>query len=1015
LGLLLAVALSVLPATDARAAVGDITTVAGSGPAGSGTGAFSGDGGPATSAQLSEPAGAAVDAAGNLFIADQLNNRVRKVTAATGVITTVAGTGTAGFSGDGGPASSATLSGPSGVAVDAAGNLFIADVNNHRVRKVAAATGVITTVAGTGIPGFAGDGGPATSAQLDFPTSVAVDGAGNLFIADINNHRIRKVAAATGVITTVAGGGNSFPGDGGLATSASLRGHIGLAIDAAGNLFIADHFNSRVRKVATATGVITTVAGSGTAGFGGFSGDGGPATSANLSGPSGVAVDAAGNLFIADVNNHRVRKVAAATGVITTVAGSGTAGFGGFSGDGGPAASAQFNHPIGVAVDSAGNLFIADMLNHRVRRVAGVAAVSSTQTQSITLISGSGPIGGRDCANLVHTTSEPSHVVAPHPSFNVIPGTQYINSNPNIDAGPFNSSTSYRTSFTLPVGFSNPSLTIQIHADNVATIFLNDVQIGQQTFAEIFPNFQDPPESFTATNPSLFQAGQNSLRFDIHNFRFQTAFDYKATVSFRTAATVGTGARLQFVPPSLSFATPTTAGATLSPQPRVEVVDALGNRVTTAADSITIAIGANPGGGTLSGSTTVNAVNGVATFPNLSINAPGGDEFNPYTLVASSGVLTSATSLGFIITTAAGVANKLEFRMGPNIIMEGEVFSPALEVVVQDAAGNTVPGATNSITITGEQGGAQSLLGTTTVSAVNGVAVFSNLSMTGGFGGNILIASTAGLQEARSRGFSVFGLSPGFANRLGFLVQPSNTAAGASIAPPVQVEVRDNGGNRVSCATNAVTITATFGTTLSGTTTVNAVNGVATFANLRINPPGIFELSATGADVNFGSSSISFRITEGTTIRGTVTLQGRTATSPPNVGHSIATVTMSPGNITANVAMDGAFQLTNVQPGTFTVTASALGYLSAQKLNVQVGNSAVVLPAVQLLMGRVNDDDAVTGLDLSAVVQAFGSSPQNRMDGQGRFVDQNGDGAVTGIDLSGVVSNFGLSSPQVWP
>ncbi len=337
---------------------GIISTVAGNGTAG-----FSGDGGLATAAQIHAPYGVAADSAGNLYIADQSNNRIRAVTAA-GVISTLAGIGTAGFSGDGGQAAAAQLNFPSGVAVDSTGNIFIADLNNSRIRKVTTA-GVISTVAGTGSQGFSGDGGPATAAQLNFPIGLAVDSLGNLYIADQANNRIRKVTAF-GVITTVAGNGTAgFSGDGGLATSAQLNSPAGVAVTPSGNLYIADRGNNRIRKVTT-FGVITTVAGNGTAGF---SGDGGKATAAQLSGPTGLAVDSAGNLYIADYANNRVRGVTAA-GVISTVAGNGTTGQ---CGDGAQAAGAQLNGPSGAAVDSAGNLYIADYLNDRVRSVTSVS------------------------------------------------------------------------------------------------------------------------------------------------------------------------------------------------------------------------------------------------------------------------------------------------------------------------------------------------------------------------------------------------------------------------------------------------------------------------------------------------------------------------------------------------------------------------------------------------------------------------------------------------------------------
>jgi uncharacterized protein (TIGR03437 family) len=333
-----------------------ITTVAGNGTAGS-----TGDNGPAASAELNGPEGVAMDGAGNLFIADYYNNRVRKVTP-SGTITTVAGTGADGSGGDNGPSISAQLSHPTGVAVDTAGNLFIADYMNNRIRKVTPA-GTISTVAGNGIEGYNGDNIPATSAELWLPNGVAVDGAGNLFIAELTGYRIRKVTLA-GTISTVAGNGSPGYNDG-PATSAGLNFPTGVAVDGAGNIFIADRGNNFIRKV-TPAGMMSRVAGNGTQGF---SGDGGPATSAALNAPTGVAVDAAGNLFIADRGNNLIRKVTP-DGTISTVAGNRTSSSGG---DGGPATSAGISSPPGVIVDNSGNLFIADFGNNKIRKLTPVA------------------------------------------------------------------------------------------------------------------------------------------------------------------------------------------------------------------------------------------------------------------------------------------------------------------------------------------------------------------------------------------------------------------------------------------------------------------------------------------------------------------------------------------------------------------------------------------------------------------------------------------------------------------
>ncbi len=340
---------------------GTITTVAGNG-----TNRFSGDGGIATEASLSDPAGVAVDGSGNLFIADTTNQRIRRV-AADGTIGTVAGNGTFGFSGDGGPATAASFGDPSGVDVDAGGNVLVADTRNNRVRKIAP-DGTITTVAGNGFAGAFGDGGPATSASLRFPVGVVVGAGGELFIADSQNNRVRRVAP-DGTISTVAGTGiGGFAGDGGPATSARLNFPSAVDVDGGGNLLIADQGNNRLRKVAP-DGTISTVAGNG---IFGFSGDGGPATAASMRSPCGVAVDADANVYIADRGNNRIR-IMAPDGTISTVVSTGA----GFAGDGGPAIAARLNFPSGVAVDGAGNLFVADTGNQRIRRVDSEALTAS--------------------------------------------------------------------------------------------------------------------------------------------------------------------------------------------------------------------------------------------------------------------------------------------------------------------------------------------------------------------------------------------------------------------------------------------------------------------------------------------------------------------------------------------------------------------------------------------------------------------------------------------------------------
>src|SRR6266550_2780368 len=333
---------------------GIITTFAGSGPGGYYSGGYSGDGGPATSARLNLPGEIAFDSNGNLFIADAYNGRVRRVDASSGIITTVAGNGEFSFSGDGGPAIAASLWLPIGVRVDTDGNLFIADLYNYRVRRVDASTGIITTFAGSGQSGVSGDGGLATSVDMS-PVGVAIESSGNLLIADADSKRVRRVNLSTNIVTTVAGNGEfCFYGDGGTALAASLCAPQGLTADRSGNLLAYDTNNGRIRRINAETGDITTVAGGGNPADG--LGDDAPATQATFRG-SGLAADARGNMFITDWNSFRVRRVDAATGIITTVAGSG--GRGGNSGDGGPATLATLAQPQDVVLDRLGDLFIS--------------------------------------------------------------------------------------------------------------------------------------------------------------------------------------------------------------------------------------------------------------------------------------------------------------------------------------------------------------------------------------------------------------------------------------------------------------------------------------------------------------------------------------------------------------------------------------------------------------------------------------------------------------------------------
>jgi sugar lactone lactonase YvrE len=322
---------------------GGISTYAGTGVLG-----YTGDGGAATAARLKNPQGAAAAAAnGDLYLADTDNNVIRKVALATGIITTVAGTGAAGNTGDGGLATMAKLRAAEGVAVYSNGDIYIADTGNHVIRKVTAATGIITTVAGTGANGTTGDGGLATAAKLNSPRGIQVAANGDLYIGDRAIDRIRKVTVATAIITAFAGTGVAgYSGDGGAATAAKLNNPEGLHLTSTGDLYIADTNNSVIRKVSPA-GIISTFAGT----TAGYTGDGGPATAAKLNLPEAVHLAPSGDVYIADTGNNVIRRVRTGNGIISTIAGTGVAGF---SGDGGPAISAQLSVPRGLAIATSG-------------------------------------------------------------------------------------------------------------------------------------------------------------------------------------------------------------------------------------------------------------------------------------------------------------------------------------------------------------------------------------------------------------------------------------------------------------------------------------------------------------------------------------------------------------------------------------------------------------------------------------------------------------------------------------
>jgi len=333
--------------------------------AGNGKPENNGDRGPALATGIGDPFGVEFGPDGALYICEVRHHRVRRLDLKTGELSTVAGNGTKGYSGDGGPAAAAQLNEPYEIRFDRAGNMLFVEMQNHLVRRVDRKTGRISTVAGTGAKGFSGDGGPAVKAQFSSPHSIALDAQDNLYIADIANHRIRKVDAQTGVVTTIAGNGQPQPpADGQIAAGRPMIGPRALFIDGP-TLWIALREGHSVWQMDLGSGLLKHVAGTGKKGF---SGDGGPAKTATFNGPKGIALGPDKCLYVADTENHAIRKIDPASGTITTIAGRGPEHRGG-TGDGGPATQATMDRPHGVCVGADGAVYIGDTLNHRVRRV----------------------------------------------------------------------------------------------------------------------------------------------------------------------------------------------------------------------------------------------------------------------------------------------------------------------------------------------------------------------------------------------------------------------------------------------------------------------------------------------------------------------------------------------------------------------------------------------------------------------------------------------------------------------
>jgi hypothetical protein len=634
----------------------------------------------ATSVPLAAPAGLAYDAAGNLYIASLNQNVIRKVDL-KGIITTVAGTGEQGFSGDGAAATSAILDSPAGVAVDASGNIFIADTRNHRIREVLASTGVITTIAGTGVKGFSGDGGPALSATLAGPQALAFDSAGNLYIADTDNHRVRKITGTT--ITTVAGNGEQiFSGDNGAATSAGLDSPGGIALDASNNLYIGDTHNQRVRVVSAATGVITTFAGTGSKSF---SGDSGAASAAALARPRGLAFDSTGKLYIADANNNRIRTVTG--GTIATLAGAGEQGFGG---DTGLAANAVLDTPRAAATFGSGtaqaNAF-TDANNSRARAVYSngqietIAGLGATAAPNLTLAGAASVVYGTGTLTVTFSNQGKT-------------ATGNITLLEGLNTRATCTLSSNTCTLTLPVlAVGTHSLAASFPGDSINAPAASGIFVLTVTQAPLLATANPVTVAYGLPIPALTGTlGSGILPSDAGN----------VTAVFATTATQGSNVGVYPITVTLtgsaaanySVTTSTTSGSlTIVAASTTTVLTASANPAYVGVPiTLTATVSAATAGtvGTPNGS--VNFFNGSSLIANVALNAAG------VASTTTTPALGSGQSLTAVYVPATAPVQNWSTSTS-NIVNEAVIADPDFSLSAVTPSQTVVPGQSVSYTI----------------------------------------------------------------------------------------------------------------------------------------------------------------------------------------------------------------------------------------------------------------------------------------------------------------------------
>ncbi|WP_213806719.1 choice-of-anchor D domain-containing protein [Granulicella sp. dw_53] len=874
------------------------------------------------------PRGIATDSAGNVYTSDNQNCVVQQFAVATSLTSTIAGSGACGpLTGNGGPAIGATFQDPLRIAISGSGDIYIADDSSCVIQKVDALTGIMTTVAGTvGVCGHTADGVQATSATLTQPGAVAVDGTGNIYIADVAEHLIRKVDASTGILSTVAGNyvsGIGFSGDGGAATSAQLSSPDGISLDSLGNLYITDNGNNVVRKITVGTGIITTIAGIAPTDAGaapgstcGYSGDNGLATLAALCDPEGVSVDAAGNVYIADSSNFIVRKVSANTGLITTVAGvyngGGRTGTEAYTGDGAAANLAGLSYLEDVTVDGSGNIYIADSDNNVVRKVAVANGVLSFGTVTV---------GASSLAKDVMVTNN---------------GNASLNVSSLLASANFNLSGAHTTcsaSSTLSLG---ASCVLGVEFLPTAAGALN----GTVTLADNVGNDPTSMQSVTANGTGTYILQLKGI-----------------------PATIAAGGNLGTI------------------QVLVESSD--GTVVTSANAPITLTI-TGPGG--YSQTVTTTSVNGVATFNLSSTTYPA---VGTYSATASSPGVTSTVPVQFIVTLPA---TQLALTgVAPTVAAGGN--QGTIGVSVESSDGEVVPSANSAITLTivGPNAYSQTVTGV----AANGLAVFDLRSLSYLTPGSYtMTASSPGLTSATAP----FTVTPPVASQLAVTgVAPTLTAGGSQ--GTVGVAVQSSNGTVVSTSNASITLTITGPNGFSQTVTAAAVNGLASFNLSAIPYPTAGNYTVTASSTGLTSATAPFVVTPITVQATKLALTGVAATlvSGGNLGvvnvaaQSANSAVVLTANIPISVTITGPNGFTRTVTATTTngiaaVNLSGISYPTAGKYLVTASSTgltsstatfvvtAVVLDFSLNLAGTPSTQTVVPG---AAAVYVFTLAPTN--------------------------------------